>query len=352
MQHAPHLRPLAQPAREGQRRLPVALEPHAQRAQPAQREIHVVGSHAQPHRGDGLFQPRPQRRIGRYGPEHHVGVPADVFGSGLNRQVDAFGECLEVQRRRPGVVHQDGQAALVRSGGDGGNVLHFQGLRARRLDEDRARVRPEHAGDAGADQRIVIGRLDPEPGQHAVAERAGGAVGAVGDEKVLPALECRQQRGRDGREPRGDERNPGAARAFDRLNRPFERLGSRRAAPAVLVARAMRDEILRAGVKHGRGMINRRIDEAVIGERIAAADHQPGVGSQIPAFGILVRLVLHGRSRSLNRVARRGRRANACAARGSRGQHRREGRGPLTCRSDRTEMVAVGNNEGSRHSGH
>ena len=54
MQHAQDLRPLRQPARDAQARLVVAREPHAERAQAAQREIHVVGADAQAHGVDDV----------------------------------------------------------------------------------------------------------------------------------------------------------------------------------------------------------------------------------------------------------------------------------------------------------
>src|SRR5438105_6899224 len=40
----------------------------------------------------------------------------------------------------------------------------------------------------------------------------------------------------------------------------------------------MREEILGVRVKNGRGMVDRRIDEAVIGHRIAAAGDDRGLG--------------------------------------------------------------------------
>ncbi len=49
-------------------------------------------------------------------------------------------------------------------------------------------------GNALADQRIVVGRLDTEPRQHLVAKRARRLIDAIGDEDVVAGLHKRQQR--------------------------------------------------------------------------------------------------------------------------------------------------------------
>ena len=49
--------------------------------------------------------------IGRHAAEHHVGMAADIFGAGLDRQVDALLEGAEIERGRPGIVHQHHRAA-------------------------------------------------------------------------------------------------------------------------------------------------------------------------------------------------------------------------------------------------
>ena len=51
----------------------------------------------------------------------------------------------------------------MRGRGDRRDVLHLEGLRAGRFDEHRARIRLDERGDAAADQRIVIARLDAKP---------------------------------------------------------------------------------------------------------------------------------------------------------------------------------------------
>ncbi len=112
----------------------------------------------------------------------------------------------------------------------------------------------------------------------AVAEIARRPIDAVGDQDVVAGTCDRQQRGRDRRQSRGHQRHPGAACALELAQRALQRLRGRRAAPAVLVARAVRDLVLRGRIEHGRGVINRRIDEAVLGFGIAAGGDQTRFG--------------------------------------------------------------------------
>ena len=61
-----------------------------------------------------LLEPRPGGLAGRDRAQHHVGVAAEIFGGGMDGQVDAVVERPEVERRRPGVVEQHGGAVPVR----------------------------------------------------------------------------------------------------------------------------------------------------------------------------------------------------------------------------------------------
>ena len=87
----------------------------------------------------------------------------------------------------------------------------------------------------------------------------------------------REKRRRNRRQSRRQQGDAGAAFALDRCDRLFKRVGGRRAAAAVLIARAMRHLILGGRVKHGRGVINRRIDEALLAFGIAAGGDQTGL---------------------------------------------------------------------------
>ena len=201
-------------------------------------------------------------------------MAAEIFGAGVNRQIDAEVERAEIERRRPGIVHQHQRALGMRGFGDGGDVLHLEAERARRFGEHHARVRLHQCGNAAADQWIVIGGRHAEPGQDLVAESARRSIGAVGDEHMLARAHHRKNRGRNRREPGRKERHARALRPLELLHRLFERFGGRGAAPPILVARAMGEKILGARIEHGRGVIDRRIDEAVVGVRVPTRGHQ------------------------------------------------------------------------------
>ena len=60
---------------------------------------------------------------------------------------------------------------------------------------------PVYYVEPGANQRIVIGGLDPEPLQRSVAEPPRRAVDAVGDEHMVSRREKGEEGRGDGREP-------------------------------------------------------------------------------------------------------------------------------------------------------
>ena len=106
MEHARDFRPLGEPARHLHSRLMVMREPHAHGAQSAQAEIDVVGADAESHRVYRIGEPLPGCLVCRDGAEHHVGMAADILGAGLDREIDALFERTEIERARPGIVHQ------------------------------------------------------------------------------------------------------------------------------------------------------------------------------------------------------------------------------------------------------
>ena len=146
--------------------------------------------------------------------------------------------------------------------------------------------------DAGADQRVVISGGDTEFLEQSVAEHARRPVDAVGDQDVVAAAGNRQQRGRNRRQPRRHQRDAGAFFAFQFGDRAFQRLRRRGAAPAILIARAMRDLIFSRRIEDGRRVIDRGIDETMLALRVAARGHQARIG-----FDWGVRFFRHGRHR-------------------------------------------------------
>ncbi len=195
MQHAQDFRPFSS---QRATRKPDCCGARAARAmvrKPRSAKKHVVGPDAQAHRLHHSLERRQSFGVCRHAAEHDVGMAADIFCAGLDRQIDAFFEGAGIKRRRPGIVHQHYRAFIVRDACDGGNVLHLEALRAGHFDEHRARVRLEQFVDGGADQRIVIRCLDAHALEHAVAEIAGGPVDAVGDQDVVARAGDREQRG-------------------------------------------------------------------------------------------------------------------------------------------------------------
>ena len=131
------------------------LQPHRQCAHPAQRKINIVGAGAVAEIGGHRAHRQIHLLVGDHGAEHHVGVADDVFGRGVDRDIDPVLERAEQVGRGPGVVHQDLGASLVRRGRDRRHVLHLEGQRARRFAVDDPRVR---AASAGRSPRRSAGR--------------------------------------------------------------------------------------------------------------------------------------------------------------------------------------------------
>ena len=155
VEHARDFRPGLQPARHGERILLVPLQPHRQCAQPAQREIDIVGAGAVAEIGGHRAHRQVHLLVGDDRAEHHVGVADDVFGRRVDRDIDAVLERAEQVGRGPGVVHQHLGAGFVRRRGDRRHVLHLEGQRARGFDDRRPGC---SAASAGRSPRRSAGR--------------------------------------------------------------------------------------------------------------------------------------------------------------------------------------------------
>ena len=153
-----------------------------------------VGTDAQAGLVDGFLGPVPGLAVRGDGAEHEVGVPADVFRAGLDREVDALVERAEIERARPRVVHEHDGVAGVRHLGDGGNVL----------DVERSATPGSRRTPRGYWAAPAL-RFPPQwwarsrssiccSGQDGVAHLAGGEVGAVGHEHMVAGAQDRQQR--------------------------------------------------------------------------------------------------------------------------------------------------------------
>ena len=114
MQHLVDLGPVLQPVRDLDAALLVMAQPHAHGAQAAQREVAIVGRGVEAEILAGRLGRLEHLPRGAGDDAHHrVGVADDVLGAGVDREVAAMVERLEVERRRPGVVDQHGRAVLL-----------------------------------------------------------------------------------------------------------------------------------------------------------------------------------------------------------------------------------------------
>ena len=163
MQDAADLRARFEPRRKCQPVLPVLLHPYRERPQPALRKVQVISATAVSMQLGHLPDRSGPFLVGDDHAHHDVGMPADVLGHGLDHDVDAVGERIEVKGAGPGVVHEDNGTVPVCGRGDCRDVRYFEGMGPRSLGIDRHRLGPEHLGDAGPDRGIEIGHLDPEP---------------------------------------------------------------------------------------------------------------------------------------------------------------------------------------------
>jgi len=263
----------------------MAFEAHGQGAQSAQREVDIVGSG-----GNAELAHRAADDLlvgGRTGDhaQHRVGVADHVFGTGLDRNVDAEIEGPEMNRRRPSRVHDERYVGSLGGRGDSGDVLHLEGQGAGRLGVDQARIRSDQRGDVGADAGVVVSRLHAEPAQHAVAEDAGRVVGGIGDEYMIARLDECQDRAGNRRQARGDTDAVGATLQFG--DRRLQREGRRRP-EAAIGGYAFGGVALLVGfdafVEHGGGMEYRWIDGAEVGRWIAAEVRDESVAPVVPFF--------------------------------------------------------------------
>ena len=166
-------RPRLQPMRQRQR-LPFGLpQPQLHRAQAAQREKDVLRARRDGVEVDIGVQPRPPSALAETRPssrsewpERYL-VPASMARStpcscgGKNSGVAQVLSMMTQMSRSCAASAIAGMSCISSD------------LRARRLGEDGARVVADQRGDAGADRRIVVGRLDAERPQH--ASRRSGA---------------------------------------------------------------------------------------------------------------------------------------------------------------------------------
>ena len=185
VQHLRHARLLGEPLGDGQRALLMLGEAHAHGAQAPAAQIGVVGAGDLAQLETRVAQGRPVRGRGGHRSQHRVRMADDIFGAGQHRQVDTFLDCGQEQRRRPGIVEDRRDPAILGDRDDGGNVLHLECQRAGAFEEDGLGRRADQLGDACSDQRIVEARRDPHPREQAGRQPARRVIGAVDQQQFV-----------------------------------------------------------------------------------------------------------------------------------------------------------------------
>ena len=240
---------------------------------PAQREEHVLRAGADRHRVEGRAQILPAALVRRDEAEQQVGmrrsryfVPASIAISTplacelKNSGVAQVLSISTIASRACATAAIAGMSCISNDSEPGASVNT-----ARVLGLNSAR-------DVRAEQRVVIGRLDAEALQHRVAEIARRPIDRVRHQQMVAGLQAAHQRDRNRREPGGNQHRPG--RAGEIGPGDFERIGGRRSLGAVGELGLALEEVLRVAIEHGRAAIDRRVHEAVLGERIAAPGDQ------------------------------------------------------------------------------
>lgn len=283
IEHRRQFAPSAQPLGHVKRIPHVALEAEVEGADAAQRQIHIIRSGELAKAFIGFLEARPGFEIAGDDAHHGVGMADEILRRRLDRDIATMGEGLEIVAGAPGVVDHGNGTLGMGGGGDGGNVLHLHGLGAGTLAIDDASVGADKIGDAGADQGIVIGRLDAEALEQRVAELAGRMIDAVDHQEMIARLEKGEEGRRDRRHARGTDL--GVVAALEGGDRRFDSARGGCAAPAIDVGLVAVFENLRRRKQHGRGMIDGGIDEAMLGEFPAGGD-KAGLGRKLRRVGL------------------------------------------------------------------
>jgi hypothetical protein len=142
--------------------------------------------------------------------------------------------------------------------------------------------------------RIEERRLDAEAGQHAGDEMARRQIDGVGHQQVVAAAQEGQQRGRH--RGHAGRRKAGEGAALGGRDRLFQGPRGRRAAPAVNILLLAAVVGFGVGEGDGRGVVDRGVDEAVLGIAPAGGD-EPGFGFEaVEVGGLLGHFAVRGPS--------------------------------------------------------
>ena len=202
MQDARDARLILQPARHLQCAIAVLPQPDAQRAQPARRQPGVVGTDHLAEEIGGLANLAEPVGVCGDATHHDIAMADDIFGAGEDGDVDAMSHGREIERRRPGIVHQRDDAMRPRPGGDGRHILHLESEASGAFQKDGA-DRPGGKKRVEVRRlRIIIDGFDAVLAEHLGAEGPGRIVGAVDHEQPIARFQHSHQRAGDRRHAR------------------------------------------------------------------------------------------------------------------------------------------------------
>src|SRR3546814_14660150 len=83
-------------------------------------------------------------------------VPGYIFGAGKNGQIDAMADGPEIERRRPGIVHQRHDSPCLGHRDDRGHILHLEGEASRAFPDNGACTPSAERLNAAAEHWVII----------------------------------------------------------------------------------------------------------------------------------------------------------------------------------------------------
>src|SRR3546814_19846600 len=95
-------------------------------------------------------------------------VPGYIFGAGKNGQIDAMADGPEIERRRPGIVHQRHDSPCLGHRDDRGHILHFDGEASSAFQDNGACPPSAKCINAAAVHRAITHGGD-SPGPHTIS---------------------------------------------------------------------------------------------------------------------------------------------------------------------------------------
>ncbi len=135
-----------------------------------------------------------------HGSGQEIAVPAQVLGAGMDDDVGAQRQRLLAERCGPAVVDAGERAGLPRDFGQRPDIEDAKQHRARALQPDEPRVRPQRPLERGGieiEQHVVF---DAEAAE-VLGELQGGAVGVVHEHDVISGMQQAEHHRADRRHP-------------------------------------------------------------------------------------------------------------------------------------------------------